>query len=176
MEREETAKKMLRAIHEEYKEGKMPEEVYRILTERWGGVPEEIGEEVEEVLEEAEPTRRLPPHAGPEDVDAFVARLLKDIDNLKGEIVELEVEKQTVEGTLKGLEKKLSAGAIEKSRFGKISRQYTSKIKEIGAQIVKKQGEIESIGKRLKRMKAEIQEKIDVYTQALRRVEKTTKT
>lgn len=172
MEKAEIAEKMLQAINKEYREGKMPEEVYNILLERWGGVPEEIAEEE---IEEVPTKRRLPPHAGPEDMDTFVGGLLKDITNLKGEIVELEVEKETTVGTLKGLERKLSAGAIEKSRFGKISRQYASKIKGIDAEIAKKQAQIGSIHRRLARMKAEIQRKISAYTQVLRKLEKVTK-
>jgi hypothetical protein len=172
LEENEKTDRMLQAIREEYQKGKMPEEVYRILMERWGGEPEQIPEEVEEAVEFEVPARRLPPRAGPEDVEALVFRLLKDTDNLKGEIVELEVEKETTEGTLKGLEKKLSAGAIEKSRFAKISRQYAMKIKEIDAQIAKKRGQVESIQRRLKRVKSDIRRKIDAYTQALQKVEK----
>jgi hypothetical protein len=167
------AKKMLQAIREEYREGKMPEEVYRILVERWGGVPEEI---VEEAVEEEIPKKPLPPYAGPEDMETLALGLLKDAKELEGEIIELEVEKETVEGTLKGLEKKMSAGIIEKSRFTKLSQQYASKIKEIDMQIVKKRGQIGSIQKRLGRIKAEIQKKIDAYTRALRKVEKAIKT
>jgi hypothetical protein len=167
------AKKMLQAIRDEYKEGKMPEEVYRILVERWGGVPEEI---VEEAVEEEIPEKPLPPCAGPEDMETLVLGLLKNTKELEGEIIELEVERETVEGTLKGLEKKMSAGVIEKSRFAKLSRQYALKIKEIDTRIVKKRGQIESIRKQLGRVKTEIQKKIDAYVRALRRVEKAIKT
>ncbi|MBA7597443.1 hypothetical protein ES703_04446 [subsurface metagenome] len=174
MERAEKARKMLEAIEKKREEGEISEEdVYNILREKWVGILEGFGEAVEvEVPEEVLEKERLPPSTAVEDIEKFVSRLLKEARNLKQEIVVLQVEKESVQSTLKGLQGKLSTGALDKARFAKMTQEYNSRVKKIEEDILKKKGEIESIGQRFKKTKMDIEKNIASYQRALKKVEK----
>lgn len=173
MERAEKARKMLEAIEKKREEGEISEDVYNILREKWVGILEGFGEVVEvEVPEEVLKKERLPPSTAVEDIEKFVSRLLKEARNLKQEIVVLQVEKESVQSTLKGLQGKLSTGALDKARFAKMTQEYNSRVKKIEEDILKKKGEIESIGWRLKKTKMDIEKNIESYQRALKKVEK----
>lgn len=172
MEGAEKARKMLEAIEKKRGEGEISEDVYNILREKWVGILEGFGEAVEVEVPEGVPKKeRLPPSATAEDVEKFMSRLLKDARNLKQEIVVLQVEKESVQSTLKGLQGKLSTGALDKVRFAKMTQEYNSKVKKIEEDILKKKGEIESIGRRLKKVKNDIEKNIESYQRALKKVE-----
>jgi predicted nucleic acid-binding Zn-ribbon protein len=132
------------------------------------GVPKE--------KEEGKPKRpkeeRLPSHAAADDIGSFVAKLLKNIQNLKDEIMVLEIEVESAQNTLKGLRSKLSSGAIDKAKFTKMSQQYTSKIKSIAAQISEKQEEKEGVFRRLRGLGKRIEWETEEHKETLQKIDK----
>jgi chromosome segregation ATPase len=176
----EEAKKMLQAIEQKRRDGEIDTRSYQILREKWAGILEGLGAEVEadevgeETIEEDEAIegKRLPSHAAAEDIGSFVAKLVKNIQNLKDEIMVLEIEVESAQNTLKGLQSKLSSGAIDKAKFTKMSQQYTSKIKSIAAQISEKQEEKEGVFRRLGGLRKRIEGEIEEHKETLQKIDK----